>query len=283
MQEISYRGRDGWPLHATAVGEGPSVVLLHGGGPDHHSLVPLARALAAAHTVVLPDVRGYGRSGCADPDRHTWACYAEDVVALLDHLGLSRSVVGGTGLGATVTLRTALHQPDRISAAILVSVEDIEDDAAKLAEIAFMDAFAERVRTRGLAAAWAPILPELAPIIGSLVRDAIPRSDPDSVAAAAAIGHDRSFHDIAELAAITVPTLVFPGIDHRHPSALAERVARVLPDARLVADAFSADLRSAEDLAAALAPPIRRFLTDVDQRAPLSPRASATADRGAGA
>lgn len=264
VKEFSYRGRDGWPLHATTIGAGPTVVLLHGGGPDHHSLVPLALGLADTHTVVLPDVRGYGRSRCADPQRHTWTRYAEDVVALLDHLGLTRAVVGGTGLGSTVTLRTALHHPDRVGAAILVSVEDIEDSVAKVAEIAFMDAFAERVRTLGVEAAWAPILPDLAPIIGGLVRDAIPRSDPDSVAAAAAIGHDRSFHDVTELASIAAPTLVFPGIDQRHPTALAERVAQVLPNARLVANAFSAELRTAEDLAAALTTPIRRFLADVN-------------------
>ncbi|EHR49865.1 putative hydrolase or acyltransferase of alpha/beta superfamily [Saccharomonospora marina XMU15] len=264
MREFGYRGRDGCRLFATTVGEGPAVVLLHGGGPDHHSLLPLAHELAAAHTVVLPDVRGYGRSHCADPARHTWSSYAEDVVALLDQLGLDQAAVGGTGLGATITLRAALEHPDRVSAAILVSVEDIEDDAAKAEEIAFMDAFAERVRTQGVEAAWAPILPGLAPIIGTLVRDAIPRSDQDSVAAAAAIGRDRAFRDVAELAPITAPTLVFPGIDRRHPAALAERVAQVLPDARLVPDAFSADLRTADDLAAALGPEIRRFLAQID-------------------
>ncbi|WP_410582754.1 hypothetical protein [Amycolatopsis sp. lyj-108] len=68
----------------------------------------------------------------------------------------------------------------RVRAAILISVEDIEDDEAKQAEIAFMDAFTERVRTGGIEAAWAPVLPELAPVIGALVRDAIPRASPRS-------------------------------------------------------------------------------------------------------
>ncbi|MBC9726776.1 alpha/beta fold hydrolase [Streptomyces sp. TRM68367] len=87
-----------------SIGTGPALVLLHGRGPDHRSLLPLARLLADA-TEVLPDVRGYGRSVCADPARHTWAQYVADVVALLAHLGLERAVVGGTGLGGTVALR----------------------------------------------------------------------------------------------------------------------------------------------------------------------------------
>lgn len=56
-------------------------------------------------------------------------------------------------------------------------------------------------------------LDELAPIIGTLVRDAIPRSDPMSIAAAAAIGRDRSFRSVAEVAVIAAPTLIIPGMD----------------------------------------------------------------------
>ncbi|MBT2231124.1 alpha/beta fold hydrolase [Nonomuraea sp. NEAU-A123] len=140
MSEFTYKGGDGCSLYAITVGAGgPPLVLLHGGGPDHHSLLPLARHLADLHTVILPDVRGYGRSVCIDPGRHTWTQYTSDVIALLDHLGTRDAALGGTGLGATVTLRTALAHPDRVRAAILISVENIEDDQDKQAEIAFLD------------------------------------------------------------------------------------------------------------------------------------------------
>src|SRR3546814_4869755 len=65
---------------------------------------------------------------------------------------------------------------------MLISLEDIEDDAAKQAEIVFMEAFAARVHSGGLDAAWNPILPNL--------REALPDADPASTAAAAAIGSD---------------------------------------------------------------------------------------------
>lgn len=266
LNEITYRGGDGWLLHAVAVGparEGPPLVLLHGGGPDHHSLVPLARRLADLRTVVLPDIRGYGRSVCTDPGRHTWGQYAADVISLLDHLGAARAVVGGAGLGTTITLRTALAYPERVHAAVLISVEDIEDDESKQAEVAFMDAFASRVRAEGIGAAWAPILETLPPVIGAMVRDAIPRSDPASIAAAAAIGRDRSFRGVSELAAVTAPTLVIPGADWRHPPALAEQLARTLPNGRLARAAMAEDLRTPEDFAAAFAPAIRDFLTSL--------------------
>ncbi|MGN9841532.1 alpha/beta fold hydrolase [Nonomuraea sp. H19] len=263
MTTFTYHGADGHPLHATTIGaDGPPLVLLHGGGPDHHSLLPLARRLADLHTVILPDVRGYGRSVCADPARHTWDQYTCDVLALQDHLGIRSAVLGGTGLGATVTLRTALAHPDRVRAAILIGVEDIEDDQDKEAETAFLDAFAARVLADGVEAAWAPILERFPPVIGAMVRDAIPRSDPASIAAAAAIGRDRAFRGLDELAAISSPTLVIPGTDPRHPRELGEQVAGVLRRGRLAPVAVSADLHTADDLAAAIVPAIRAFLSD---------------------
>ncbi|MBO0847959.1 MAG: alpha/beta hydrolase [Pseudonocardia sp.] len=269
MRDVTYTGRDGCALYAASVGHGPPVVLLHGGGPDHRSLLPLAHRLADSYHVVLPDVRGYGRSVCADPARHTWAGYVDDVAALCDHLGVDTVVLGGTGLGATVSLRAALAHPERVRAQVLISVEDIERDEAKRAEIEVMEAFARRVRTDGVEEAWATILVELAPIIGSMVRDAIPRCDPESVAAAAAIGRDRSFRTVEELAPIMAPTLIFPGVDQRHPTRLAERLAELLPNGQLARTAFGTQLRTAEELASAVAPTIRTFLVGLGADRPV--------------
>jgi pimeloyl-ACP methyl ester carboxylesterase len=273
MPALTYRGNDGWPLFATVQGRlerrgGPDtpLVLLHGGGPDHQMFVPLARELADFVRVVLPDVRGYGRSVCPEPARHTWRQYADDVTSLLDQIGADGAIVGGAGLGATIALRTAVAYPERVQGLVLISVEDIEDDEQKAVEIAFMDAFAQRAITEGVEAAWAPILPGLAPLIGTLVREAIPRSDRGSIAAAATIGRDRSFRSIDELAVITAPTLIFPGMDERHPASLAEDLAHLLPHGRLAPVRVSDDVRDAQDLAHAFAPAIRDFLIDNRQR-----------------
>ncbi|MFI7131096.1 alpha/beta fold hydrolase [Nonomuraea sp. NPDC050153] len=176
--------------------------------------------------------------------------------SLLDHLGIETVALGGTGLGGTVTLRAALHHPHRVRTAIVIGVEDIDDDQAKQDEAAFLDAFAARVLSDGIEAAWAPILDQFPPVVGAVVREAIPRSDPASIAAAAHIGHDRAFRDVGDLAAIRSPTLVIPGTDPRHPTETAEQVARVLQDGHLAPVSISADLLSLEDLA----PAIRAFL-----------------------
>lgn len=261
MHEFVYHGSDGCPLHAVATGSGPVLVLLHGGGPDHRSLLPLADRLADTYTVVLPDVRGYGHSLCADPAHHTWAQYVEDVGSLLDHLDLRRAAVGGAGLGGTITLRAAAAYPGRIRAAVVISVEDIEDDSAKAAEATMMESFAARVVAEGIEAAWAPILPDLVPLIGALVRDAIPRSDPASIAAACAIGRDRAFRSVEDLRSIVVPTLLIPGADVRHPAALAREAAEILPHGLLASVALTAEMRTADDLGRAVAPAVWDFLT----------------------
>jgi 3-oxoadipate enol-lactonase len=267
VSENVIRNQDDWLLYATIVQRKdtlakklPVLVLLHGGGPDHRSLLPLAKRLASSNTVVLPDVRGYGRSVCTDPELHTWSQYANDVIAILDSMGISTARVCGAGLGGTIALRSALAFPNRVSALVVIGMEDIEDDEAKKAEIRFMEEFASRVRTLGIEAAWNPILKDLSPVIGSMVRDAIPRCNPVSIAAAAAIGYDRSFKSLHELAEISVPTLIIPGIDWRHPKELAEQVARIIPKGKLAPITLTAELQTTEDFAEAFAPAIRDFV-----------------------
>ncbi|MEV1025156.1 alpha/beta hydrolase [Streptomyces sp. NPDC050264] len=260
MTEISYRAADDCVLYATTMGEGRPLVLMHAGGPDHRSMLPLAERLADRCLVVLPDLRGYGRSVCTDPARYSWSQYTDDTVRLLDRLGLSGAVLAGAGLGSTITLRTAAAHPERVRAAVLIGVEDIEDDEAKEAEIRFLDAFAARVAADGIEAGWEPVLADFPPVVGAMVRDAIPRSTPASIVAAAAIGHDRSFRNVDELSTITTPTLVFPGTDPRHPTALATRVVDTLPNGQLATTAIDGALQTAEDLARAIAPALRVFL-----------------------
>jgi 3-oxoadipate enol-lactonase len=271
MLELEYLGTDGWPLFAFSTepldgitaAHRPVLVMLHGGGPDHRSLIPLATLLSENAVVILPDVRGYGRSRCSDSKRHTWQQYANDVVSLLDHLKVRAAVIGGAGLGTTISLRTAAAYTERVAGLVLISVEDIEDDEDKLAEVTFMEAFAERVRTRGVEAGWEPILPDLSPIVGTMVREAMQDADPASLAAAAAIGRDRAFRSVDELLVVEAPTLLFAGADWRHPAALARRLAQLLPRGRLGKASMSEDLRTTADFARAFAPEISDFVREL--------------------
>jgi pimeloyl-ACP methyl ester carboxylesterase len=82
---------------------------------------PLARSLAErGNRVITLDVLGHGESD-RPPDmwRYSMTLLAEQVVALLDHLELEEAVIGGTSLGANVTLETCILAPERVRGAVI--------------------------------------------------------------------------------------------------------------------------------------------------------------------
>lgn len=109
-------------LEYTEYGSGDEwVVLLHGLLFPRRMQQPLAREMAAAglHVVTL-DLLGHGRSDQpADPLVYSMTAFAEQVVALLDHLGAEQAVVGGSSLGANVALETAVLDPARVRGLVI--------------------------------------------------------------------------------------------------------------------------------------------------------------------
>jgi pimeloyl-ACP methyl ester carboxylesterase len=82
---------------------------------------PLARSLAErGNRVITLDLLGHGESDRPfDMWRYSMSLLAENVVALLDHLELEQAVVGGTSLGANVTLETCVLAPERVRGAVI--------------------------------------------------------------------------------------------------------------------------------------------------------------------
>jgi len=101
-------------------GDGPPVVLLHGHPRTHATWHRVAELLAGTHTVVCPDLRGYGGSTApADAPDHAQAskrAMAGDVVALMDALGHDTFALVGHDRGGYVAFRAAVDHPDRIAA-----------------------------------------------------------------------------------------------------------------------------------------------------------------------
>lgn len=119
LHEVDYRGsRVVYEVH----GEGPRVfVFTHGLLLDAALNRAIAARLAArGHRVVLPELLGHGRS---DKPTHAYEhrldFYAEQVLAILDHLEVDQAVVGGVSLGANVALEVAAQAPDRVRAMVI--------------------------------------------------------------------------------------------------------------------------------------------------------------------
>ncbi|MFJ6573874.1 alpha/beta fold hydrolase [Streptomyces sp. NPDC091292] len=109
---------DGISLTAAVGGSGSPVVLLHGFPQTHLMWRHVAADLAADHTVICPDLRGYGASDKpADPDGTAYAkrTMAADVVALARALGHERFALAGHDRGALVAVRAGLDHPGTVT------------------------------------------------------------------------------------------------------------------------------------------------------------------------
>lgn len=102
--------------HAT----GEPLLLLHGFSGSSQDWKPSIAAWAPNYRVIVPDLRGHGRSSILSaPFRHRDA--AADVLALLDHLQIESCKAIGVSCGGNVLLHMATTQPQRVKAMVLVS------------------------------------------------------------------------------------------------------------------------------------------------------------------
>ena len=122
-----YAAVNGVDLYHEVHGEGRPLVLLHGGLGSGEMFGPLLPAFTAAHQVILVDLQGHGRT--ADVDRPlSTQTMADDVAALVRHLGHDQVDVVGFSLGGGVALQLAIRHPEVVRRAVACSAH-IRSDA----------------------------------------------------------------------------------------------------------------------------------------------------------
>ena len=209
---------------------------------------PLAMALAAsgAHVLVL-DPLGHGRSDRPNSmAEYSIKSFARDAIALLDHLDIDEAVVGGTSLGANVTLEIAHVAPQRVRGMIIEM--PVLENALVASVIAFGPLlvalhFGERLM-RPVAAGLRRLPRRLVPFWGNVALDVV-RQDPGP---SAALLQGLFFGHIAPHSAqrreLTMPALVIGHhIDPVHPFSDAGVLTGELPNARLVEASNILELR----------------------------------------
>jgi len=240
---------EGHRLDYTIYGDGPrTFVLVHGLLLSQKMHAPLARALAErGHRVVTLDLLGHGRSDRPrDMALYSMSFFGEQMIGLLDHLGLDEAVLGGTSLGANSTLEAAAHAPERVRG--MVVEMPVLDNALLAAAVAFTPlmvalSFGEPVM-RALAHAARRVPTGRGPLLADLALDTI-RQDP---APSAAVLHGVFFGRTAPhrnlRKRIDAPALVIG--HHRdpvHPFSDSGALAKELPKARLVEASSILELR----------------------------------------
>ena len=110
---------NGVRLHYLVAGKGDPVVLLHGYAETSHMWLPLIAKLADKHTVIAPDLRGFGESS-APPDGYTKAAMAQDIHALVKKLGYDHIRLVGHDIGLMVAYAYAAQYPSEVDRLVLM-------------------------------------------------------------------------------------------------------------------------------------------------------------------
>jgi len=221
---------NGAQLWVEESGSGPTVVFVHGGLGDLRLWEPQAHALSAHFRCIRFDLRFFGRSTGAGTE---WSS-VEDVVALLDALGIERAALVGLSMGGGVALDVALAHPERVWALAHVAgavsgmrVNPYTDEQDADYEAAIEQGDLDTAMEIDFAV-WAPLG------VDDRMRE-MWRVTPDGRGAADGVVPRRPSPASEQLGGLRVPTLVI--VAEHDPDAFREgglTVARQVPGARLV-------------------------------------------------
>jgi pimeloyl-ACP methyl ester carboxylesterase len=239
----------GHRLAYTEFGEGKRWVLLMPGlllpalMQEH---LATALALSGAHVLAL-DPLGHGRSDRPDAmSEYSIESFAGDAIALLDHLDIDEAIIGGTSLGANVTLEIARKAPQRVRGMIIEM--PVLENAMVASVIAFGPLlvglhFGGRVM-RPVAAGLRRIPRRLLPFWGNVALDAVRQDPVPSAAVLKGLFFSHIAPNSAQRREMTMPALVIGHhIDPVHPFSDAGVLSSELPNARLIEASNILELR----------------------------------------
>jgi pimeloyl-ACP methyl ester carboxylesterase len=209
--QTGYAPVNGLNLYYEIHGTGAPLILLHGGFGATGIFGELLNTLAAHRQVIAVDLQGHGRTADIDRPLHCESM-ADDIAALIQHLGLGTASVMGYSLGGAVALQTAIRHPEAVDRLIIVSAAH-KRSAWHRENLAGMDqlgaALAESMKQSPMYALYAGIAPRpddwanLWDKTGDLLR--------------------RDFDWSAGVAALSMPTmLIFGDADSISPANAAE-------------------------------------------------------------
>jgi 3-oxoadipate enol-lactonase len=228
--QIEINGRT---LAVDVTGDGDALLLVHGLGGTSNFWAPVTAAFAPHMRVIAPDLPGAGRS--APAAGISFDTLANDLLALLDALGIGRAHVAGHSMGSIVCQHLAAKAPDRVRDLVLLGPLAELPEAARPALEARaatarehgMEAIAELVCDRGLSAE----TKSMRPVTVGFVREMMLRQSAEGYARhCLALAAGRR----VDPGAIRCPTLLVSGTeDTTAPAASVEALAAALPAARV--------------------------------------------------
>jgi 3-oxoadipate enol-lactonase len=246
-------------------GQAMALLLVHGFPLDRRLWAAQVGAFANLTRVITPDLRGHGKSQVV-PGPYTMEQHADDLAALLDHLGIRQTVVAGLSMGGYVAFAFWRRYPEQIRGLVLADTRAEPDTEVARAG---RDAAIVKVQQMGAAAYADEMLPRLlAPDsladvkIAGAARKMMAEQPVEGIVGAIGGLRDRA-DSRASLPTITVPTLVIAGdADVITPPADAQAMAAAIPGARLTVIPRAGHLSPLEN-PRAFNSAVRTFLLDL--------------------
>jgi len=102
-------------------GEGEPVILIHGytaSGALNWRMPGIVRLLQDDYRVIVPDVRGHGKTGPAADGKYGMES-VQDIIRLMDHLGIEKAHIVGYSMGGMMAIKLAVDYPDRVKSAVI--------------------------------------------------------------------------------------------------------------------------------------------------------------------
>ncbi len=235
---VAAGGRRGRTPRRSAAGGRP-LILLHGLLLSQEMHRPLAEALAArGNRVITIDLLGHGASDRPrDMWRYSMAFFGEQIVALMDHLGIDEAAVMGTSLGANAALEVAAHAPQRLRG--LVIEMPVLDNGLLGSALAFTPllvalTFGEPVM-KVVARAARAIPRRVVPHYGNIMLDVVRQEPGPGGALLQGLFFGRIAPPRSERKTFATPTLVLGHPrDPVHPFSDAGMLAKEMQNARLI-------------------------------------------------
>ena len=119
----------GQDIFVMEMGEGPPLLMLHGGGPGASGMSNFSRnipVLAQRFRLIVPDLPGYGQSSKGLDRTDPFGALAQAMLAVLDALGVEKAHALGNSLGGACALRLALEEPGRVDRLVLLGPGGID-------------------------------------------------------------------------------------------------------------------------------------------------------------
>ena len=249
--------RDGLELAYRDEGDGTALIFQHGLGADAGQPFEIIGGMEGFRRITL-ECRGHGGSDLGPVDELSIATFADDLLALMDHLEIKRVIVGGISMGAAITARLAKDAPERVEKLILARPAWTFDAAppnmepfAVLADLLHRygaeEAKVQLPETDAYRALQAVSPDNAASLLAQCDR---PRPAADTAALLGRIARDSPGLSRADFATLTMPALVIGNAqDAVHPLSMAADLAAVLPDARFAEIPAKSESREGHTLA----------------------------------